>query len=60
MHFSDSFRAALGGPGTGDGWMSVNEVRRLLNLPKLDDPANDQPFRAQRNTAPDASRTPAP
>ena len=57
---SDSFRAALGGPGTGDGWMSVNEVRRLLNLPKLDDPANDQPFRAQRNTAPDASRTPAP
>lgn len=57
---SDSFRAALGGPGTGDGWMSVNEVRRLLNLPKLDDPAHDQPFRAQRNTAPDASRTPAP
>lgn len=54
---SDSFRAALGGPGTGDGWMSVNEVRRLLNLPKLDGDGYDQPFRAQRGTGPAAGST---
>lgn len=47
---SDSFRAALGGPGTGDGWMTVNEVRALLNLPRLTDPDADKPFRAQRST----------
>lgn len=54
---ADSFRAALGGPGTGDGWMSVNEVRRLLNLPKLDGTDYDQPFRAQRGTGPAAGST---
>lgn len=26
------FRAALGGPGTGQGWMSVDEVRKTKNL----------------------------
>jgi hypothetical protein len=30
---AEAFRFALGGPGTGDGWMSVNEVRRLKNQP---------------------------
>lgn len=30
---SEYFRAALGGPGTGPGWMTVDEVRRLKNLP---------------------------
>lgn len=30
------FRASLGGPGSGKGWMSVNEVRRIKNLPPLD------------------------
>lgn len=54
---SDSFRAALGGPGTGDGWMSVNEVRKLKNLPKLADPEADKPFRAQRGTT---ANPPAP
>ncbi len=29
------FRAALGGPGTGLGWMSVDEVRKLKNLPPM-------------------------
>lgn len=29
-------RAALGGPGSGKGWMSVNEVRRRKRLPPLD------------------------
>ena len=48
---SEAFRAALGGPGTGDGWMSVNEVRKLKNLPRLNDPEADKPFRAQRGTS---------
>lgn len=29
---SDYFRAALGGPGTGPAWMTVDEVRSKLNL----------------------------
>lgn len=47
---AEAFRAALGGPGTGDGWMSVNEIRNLKNLPRLTDPEADKPFRAQRGT----------
>ena len=53
---AEAFRAALGGPGTGDGWMSVNEVRRLQNLPSIAGQEYDQPFRAQRGTV----QTPAP
>lgn len=30
---SEYFRAALGGPGSGQGWMTVDEIRRLKNLP---------------------------
>lgn len=57
---SDSFRAALGGPGSGDGWMTVNEVRKLKNLPRLVDSESDKPFRAQRATdAPSAASTSA-
>jgi HK97 family phage portal protein len=48
---AEAFRAAIGGPGTGDGWLTVNEVRKLLNLPPSTDPAHDVPFMAQRNTA---------
>lgn len=44
---ADAFRLALGGPGSGDGWMSVNEVRRLKNQPTLG-PDFDKPFQAQR------------
>lgn len=29
---SDFYRAALGGPGSGDAWMTVDEVRREKNL----------------------------
>jgi HK97 family phage portal protein len=43
------FRAALGGPGTGKGWMSTNEVRIKKNLPPL--PGEDSIF----NPAPTAS-----
>lgn len=48
---ADAFRLALGGPGSGDGWMSVNEVRKLKNQKPLDGAEYDQPFRAQRGTA---------
>jgi HK97 family phage portal protein len=27
------YRAAIGGPGTGPGWMTQNQIRRALNLP---------------------------
>jgi len=46
---SEAFRAALGGPGTGDGWMTVDEVRKLQNLAPMGGDAA-APFRAQRNT----------
>jgi HK97 family phage portal protein len=49
---SEAFRSALGGPGTGDGWMTVNEVRAMLNLPRLTDPEADKPFKAQRGDTP--------
>lgn len=57
---AEAYRAALGGPGTGDGWMTVNEVRRIQNRPTLEGPAFDTPFRAQRNTTPDASSAQQP
>lgn len=47
---ADAYRAALGGPGTGDGWLSVNEVRRILNRQALTSPGADETFRAQRDT----------
>lgn len=53
---AEVFRAALGGPGTGDGWLSVNQVRRLTNEKPISDPEFDKPFRAQRST----ERAPAP
>ena len=59
---SEAFRAAIGGPGSGDGYMAVNEVRRLLNLKPFDGAEFDQPFRAQRGTAtpPKPPEGPAP
>ena len=57
---SDSFRAALGGPGTGDGWMTVNEVRGLLNLPRLTDAEADKPFKAQRGAMQPTPKEPTP
>ena len=46
---AEAFRQALGGPGTGDGWMSTNEVRRLKNLPRLEGDEYDKPYRAPRD-----------
>ena len=46
---SEAYRSAIGGPGSGDGYMSVDEIRKLENLPALGGDAA-KPFRAQRNT----------
>jgi HK97 family phage portal protein len=57
------FRAALGGPGAGDGWMSKNEVRRIKRMAPVDggneiyqaprDPgAAKQPINPQDDKAP--------
>jgi HK97 family phage portal protein len=46
---SDHFRAALGGPGSGNGWMTVNEVRRRKNLPPVE--GGDKIFEAQAKGA---------
>lgn len=40
------FRDSIGGPGSGDGWMSVNEVRRVKRLAPID--GGDEVFKAQR------------
>ena len=47
---SEFFKTALGGPGSGDGYMTVNEVRRIKNLPRID--GGDDLFKAQRGTTP--------
>jgi HK97 family phage portal protein len=41
------FRSALGGPGTGDGWMSGDEVRRRLRMPPTE--GGDEIYRAPRD-----------
>lgn len=48
---ADAFRVALGGPGTGDAYMTVNEVRRLKNLPPSTDPASDRLYKAPTRPA---------
>lgn len=55
---AEAFRFSLGGPGSGDGYMSVNEVRKLKNLPALDGDEYNKPFRAERGKA--AAAAPAP
>ena len=51
---ADYYRAAIGGPGTGDGWMAVDEVRKLQNMAPLGGDSST-PFRAVR-----ATTTPSP
>lgn len=53
---AQAYRTALGGPGTGDGWIAVDEVRKQLNLGPLGGDAA-QAYRAPRNTS---TTTPAP
>jgi HK97 family phage portal protein len=47
---AEAFRLALGGPGSGDAWMSVDEVRKLKNMPALGGEFA-KPFQAQRGIA---------
>lgn len=46
-------RAALGGPGTGQGWLTVNEIRKRKGLPPVDggDTLFD-PRQVQKGTTP--------
>jgi HK97 family phage portal protein len=46
---SNYFKAALGGPGSGPGWMSVNEVRKLSNLPPI--VGGEKPFYPESTNA---------
>jgi HK97 family phage portal protein len=52
---SEVFRSALGGPGTGDGYMTINEVRKLKNLPAIAEAWANQPYRAPRDKQPPAA-----
>ena len=42
---AEFFRAALGGPGSGDAWMTVNQVRRAKYLPPVE--GGDTLYKAQ-------------
>jgi HK97 family phage portal protein len=53
---SEVFKGALGGPGAGDGYMTINEIRKLKNMPPID--GGDEVFKAQRGTpAPSANQS---
>lgn len=54
---ADYFRAALGGPGSGAGWMTVDEVRRARYLPPL---GGDAAKLFRPDTGPKPAPTPAP
>lgn len=54
---AEFFRSALGGPGTGNGWMTPNEVRKAKNMPPMD--GGDAPFKVA-DSAPTPSTAPAP
>jgi len=45
---SDYFRAALGGPGTGNGWMTVNEIRKTKGMAPIDTPEANTIFDPNR------------
>lgn len=46
---AEAFRSALGGPGTGDGYMTINEIRKIKNLPPAEN--GDQLFKASVSMA---------
>ena len=51
---SESFRIALGGPGSGPGWMTVDEIRRKKNLPPMGGAAAELFRPADKNAQPEA------
>lgn len=46
---NESYKSALGGSNV-PGYMSINEVRRLENLPPIDDPIYDKPYDPRLDT----------
>jgi HK97 family phage portal protein len=48
------FRAALGGPGAGDGWMNTDEVRRRLRMPPTE--GGKEIYRAPRDPGKSADK----
>lgn len=44
---SEYFQKALGGPGSGDGYMTINEVRRIKRMAPID--GGDELYRAPRD-----------
>lgn len=44
---NEVFKTALGGPGAGDAYMSVNEIRRIKNLPRVE--GGDALYKAPRD-----------
>lgn len=56
---SEAFRAAIGGPGTGNGYMTVNEIRKLKNLPADTEPESSKLFRSVVNAPPNPAATAA-
>lgn len=52
----DAFRLALGGPGSGDGYMSVNEVRKIKRMAPVE--GGEKPFKAAPSAAPELVPTP--
>jgi HK97 family phage portal protein len=49
-------RSAVGGPGSGDGWMTVNEIRRRQRMPPV--PGGDEIYRAPRDQSQPGSKAP--
>ena len=47
-----STRAAFYSSGLNNGWLTVNEVRRLEDMPRIDLEAADEPFLAANNMRP--------
>jgi HK97 family phage portal protein len=52
---AESFRAAIGGPGTGNGYQTVNEIRRIKNLPPM--AGGDELFKATPPSTPQPPKT---
>lgn len=48
------FRSALGGPGAGDAYMTVDEVRRIKRMPPVD--GGNELYRAPRDTGKPATQ----
>lgn len=48
------YRLALGGPGAGDAFLTLNEVRRRMRMPPV--AGGDEPYRAPRDTGKPAAK----